>query len=102
MWNPRGYGDRALVHSSIIAEMGNVSAINLAVSQHAVGLVGSLGSQWLKTTLGFMRRFHDKPVSVCSLHYQPIGARSNQIYPDHEASYLSDRCPGSFPRCFGT
>ncbi|KAL3892981.1 MAG: hypothetical protein SGPRY_014592, partial [Prymnesium sp.] len=100
VWNPRGYGDRALIHSDIVAHIGNISAINLAISQHARAIVGSLGSQWLKATLGFMRRFHNHSVSVCSLHFQPVGARSNQIFPDQDADYISDKCPKVFPRCF--
>ncbi|KAL1522242.1 hypothetical protein AB1Y20_021878 [Prymnesium parvum] len=96
MWNPHGYGDRAKTHPDWIAKIGRVSAVNLAVARRGVGLVGSLGSQWLKATLGFMQHFHGHAPSVCSLHVQPLGARSNRIVVPEE--YASDRCNATDPQ----
>jgi hypothetical protein len=51
----------------MLHHIGWHSVLNLALSQHAVALVGSMGSSWSQVTLSMMHRRHRAPVLGCSL-----------------------------------
>ena len=53
--------------SAMLHHIGWHSILNLAVSQHASGLIGSFGSSWSALTLTMMHRQRNAPVLGCSL-----------------------------------
>ena len=53
--------------AEMMHHIGWHSVLNLAVSAHAVALLGSFGSSWSQLTLSMMHRQHRAPVLGCSL-----------------------------------
>ena len=73
-WNPlnrktRGVGSmgHALPQSEVLSHIGWHSVLNLVVSRRGSALVGSIQSQWAMATLGMMRRYHGRAVTLCSI-----------------------------------
>ena len=72
IWAPHAYTGRGISHPEEVAHIGYHSVLNLAISQRASALIGSVGSMWMRATIPFMQRFHGEPMTVCSLRGSEI------------------------------
>ena len=102
-WNPlnrktRGVGSmgHALPQSEVLSHIGWHSVLNLVVSRRGSALVGSIQSQWAMATLGMMRRYHGRAVTLCSLR---PGWRTGHFYHPNDAAYFGENCKQTFPAC---
>jgi len=102
-WNPlnrktRGVGSlgHALPQSEVLSHIGWHSVLNLVVSRRGSALVGSIQSQWAMATLGMMRRYHGRAVTLCSLR---PGWRTGHFYNPDDAAYFGENCKQTFPAC---
>ena len=80
----------------VLDHIGWHSVLNLVVSQRGSALVGSIQSQWAMATLGMMRRYHGRAVTLCSLR---PGWRTGHFYAPNDAAYFGENCEQTFPAC---
>ena len=92
-----GSGSRPFASTSeMLHHIGWHSILNLAISQYAMGLIGSFGSSWSQVTLSMMHRHHGGPVLGCSLRPGWMGdniyTRYTPAGQPHIAHPLSPTC----------
>lgn len=99
-WNPANRKTRGRVGKKPEAEMldhiGWHSVLNWVVSQRGSAIVGSIQSQWVMATLGAMRRYRGRAVTLCSLR---TGWRTTHFYSPEDAPYFAENCAQRFPAC---
>ena len=99
-WNPLNRKTRGAYHAApqpeVLDHIGWHSVLNLVVSQRGSALVGSIQSQWAMATLGMMRRYHGRAVTLCSLR---PGWRTGHFYAPNDAAYFGENCEQTFPAC---
>ena len=100
-WNPSNRKRKGLAHgeppkSEMLSHIGWHSILNLVVSRRGSALLGSVQSQWVMATLGMMRNYHGRAVTLCSLRK---GWRTAHVYAPDEAPYFAENCAQTFPAC---
>ena len=80
----------------MLDHIGWHSVLNWVVSQRGSAIVGSIQSQWVMATLGAMRRYRGRAVTLCSLR---TGWRTTHFYSPEDAPYFAENCAQRFPAC---